>query len=51
MAKKRGPEYMHVGAMAFEAIATSDKDFIVSPPNRKTSGIPPQRSRSVEKEE
>lgn len=38
MGKKRGAKYMGAGALAFEAIATGDKDFIVSAPNRKTSG-------------
>lgn len=31
---------MGAGSMAFEAIATGDKDFIVSASNRKTGGIP-----------
>lgn len=35
MGEKRGT---NIHALAFEAIASGDKDFIVSAPNRKTSG-------------
>ena len=45
MGKKRGTKYMDAAALAFEAIATGDKDFIVSVPNRKTSGMPRRRAR------
>lgn len=44
MGKKRGTKYTDGGgALAFEAIASGDKDFIVSAPNRKTSETPVQR--------
>ena len=44
MGKKRGTKYTDGGgALAFEAIASGDKDFIVSAPNRKTSGTPVDR--------